>query len=119
MAIRKLKRTQLYTGASRPAYVPGLQVPLGVAVFLCAGGGYTVILFSDWRWWIVDLTFWIFVWLYLRILLKRDHNALRVLAHGLRKIFNFDDHIWGGSTQFSWPVRDRTPTPRGIPYPYE
>jgi type IV secretory pathway VirB3-like protein len=114
--MRKLKSTSLYSGASRPAFVPGLQLPLGVSVMLVFAGGYSVILFSDFRWWLTMIIFWVIVWLFLRVMLKRDHNALRVLGRGwLPKTFSFDDHVWGGITVFNYPVRDRRPTPRGIP----
>jgi hypothetical protein len=109
-----LKKNRVHSPSE--AFVPGLQVPLKVALFLCFGACYTCILYSNWRWWILDLTGWLALWLWLRLKLKRDPNYLGVMARSwIPKKLAFDDHIWGGITQFAWPVRDRTPTARGVP----
>jgi type IV secretory pathway VirB3-like protein len=111
----KLKRTTLFAAASRQPVIPGVGLPLSVALSLFVAIAITMVFFRGWRSWLVLFALWGVLGVAARFRVQRDRNAFRVDALWLKsKAFFMDSVMWRGVTLRSFPPRQDRFRPRGI-----
>lgn len=99
----------LLVAATRPALMPFVGLPHGLAiVFVCTAMELVVLTKS----FFYDL-FLIPVWAAIFLYVRHDYNAVHILSLWLwSKAKSLDVWRWGGASLSSFPIRERTP--RGI-----
>src|SRR3954470_19451865 len=109
----RLDSAQLYLAATRPAMIPWLGVPYGAGIVLITLAGLIMIYTHNPGYLIVLPP----VWAMLLILVRHDHNALRVLDLWSRtSLLSIDAGLHGGASPDPAPIRrgKRKTTPRGV-----
>ncbi len=109
-----LDQTPLAGGDTRPALVAYIGIPLEMVVGLVVAYGLIVALMPDWYYRFVGFAVLTVVAIFLFVLVRRDHNALRISRLWLQsKAKSLDNAVWSGATVEPFPTR-RSKTPRGI-----
>ena len=111
-----LRRTPLFTAASRQPVIPGLGLPINITIWLFLAIVFTMALARGWRAWVFLFGLWTVLGFLARIRLQRDHNGFHVDSLWLQTKAGFlDAHLWRGVTLRSFPPRNDRFSPRGIP----
>src|SRR5215472_11822349 len=113
MASGKLKRSRLTK--DRKPVLPGIGLPINVALYLFIALVLTMAIFRGWRSWLAIFSLLIVIGLLVRVRLARDRHAFRVDRLWLRtKALVMDADVWRGVTLKAFPPRPSTLRPRGI-----
>jgi type IV secretory pathway VirB3-like protein len=104
-----LEQQTLIIAATRPAVMPFVGLPHGVAVIFFFVAMETIIVSGN----VFDILFLVPVWAVLYAFVKHDWNAMRLLGLWCRTAaLSVDVWRWCGGSLSPWPVRSRAP--RGI-----
>jgi|KBSMisStandDraft_5_1062788.scaffolds.fasta_scaffold01158_9 type IV secretion system protein VirB3 len=114
MNTEKLDQAPLYLAATRPAMIPFLAVPYEAGLVLIASAGLIMIYFHNPGYLLVLLP----IWLLLVVLVRHDHNALRVVnLYSKSSIIAIDTPLWVGASPNQAPFRrNKKMPPRGVLY---
>ncbi len=113
--MESLEETPLAGGDTRPALVKFIGLPLSVVVGLFMTYGLIMGMVDGWRYKIIGLGVLLVATVVLCRIMRRDHNAARIVLLWLQsKALSLDNHKWDGATIEPFPLR-RSKTPRGIP----
>jgi type IV secretory pathway VirB3-like protein len=114
MPAEALDKAPLYLAATRPAMIPWLGVPYSAGVVLIAAAGIIVIYGQN----PVYLIALGPVWVALIVLVRHDHNALRVVDKWSRtSLVAVEAGLWGGASPNPAPLRRNKKMPaRGVPH---
>jgi type IV secretory pathway VirB3-like protein len=109
-----LEKTPLAGGDTRPAFVKYIGMPLRMVVGLVVAYGLILAIMPGWYYRLIALGILAMVAIALSELVRRDHNAPRIVLRWLQsKAKSLDNYRWNGATVEPWPAR-RSKTPRGI-----
>jgi type IV secretory pathway VirB3-like protein len=110
----ELEKTALAGADTRPALVQYIGLPLTVVVGLFMAYGLIMGLVDDWHYKLSALGLLLVASAALCVVMRRDHNALRIALRWLQsKAWSLDSHEWNGATVEPFPIR-RSKTSRGI-----
>lgn len=109
-----IEQTALAGGDTRPAIVKYIGLPLTMVAPLVVAYGLIMALLPNWHYRFVGFSVLAIVAVVLSSLVRRDHNALRIVRLWFQgKGKSLDSHRWNGATVEPFPLR-RSKTPRGI-----
>jgi type IV secretory pathway VirB3-like protein len=100
----------LFVAATRPAIMPILGLPHGLAIIFVCAFMEVIIWTQNFLDELILLPFWGAAFLYVR----HDYNAMRILGLWFQSKSKslLDFWRWGGASLSPWPIRERLP--RGI-----
>lgn len=112
MNTKQLDQAPLYLAATRPAMIPFLAVPYEAGLVLIAAFGLIMIYFHNPGYLLALLP----VWLLLVVLVRHDHNALRVAnLYSKSSLVAIDTPLWVGASPNQASIhRNKKMPPRGV-----